>query len=208
MRELFWSGIFYSFLGWGMEVGFARLTGQRKKDRKCCLVLPLCPVYGLGAVAILLLPEWAAENLALLWFLGGMAATAAEYAMGWFYEKTLGVRFWDYRECRGNWQGRVCPAFGAIWGCLAVALRRWVHPAVRVWMEGLPKGAILAAVVILTADSFLTLTALAARGEMAALRWYDGRGRGKEGSEPLQLLKGLPQEARGQKAAHQREKLL
>lgn len=207
MRELFWSGIFYSFFGWGLEVGFARLTGQRKKDRKCCLLLPLCPVYGLGAAGILLLPEWAAENGALLWLMGGLTAMAAEYAMGWFYEQTLGVRFWDYRACRGNLQGRVCPAFGAVWGGLAVALRRWVHPAVRVWMKGLPKGAILAAVAILTVDGFLTLAVLTARRETAALRWYDGVLRGG-GSQALQLLKGVPEEAGREEAAHQREELL
>ena len=47
----FWYFVIYSFLGFCIEVVFARLTDQKKRDRKCLYLLPLCPVYGLGAVA-------------------------------------------------------------------------------------------------------------------------------------------------------------
>ena len=54
--EWIWYFIWYSFLGFLLEVGYARWTGGRR-DRKCLLLLPLCPVYGLGACAVLLLPR-------------------------------------------------------------------------------------------------------------------------------------------------------
>ena len=54
----FWSFITYSFIGFLLEVAFARMTGGRA-DRKGLLVLPLCPVYGVGACLILSLPGWA-----------------------------------------------------------------------------------------------------------------------------------------------------
>lgn len=171
MRLFCW-GVIASFLGWVLEVIYARATKQAKKDRKCCLVLPLCPVYGLGAVGILLLPQVVAENTAALWLIGGAVATAAEYALGWFYEAALGVKFWDYSRLRGNVRGRVCPVFGAIWGALAVALRRW---GLR-WLEPLAAamapwaGWVLAAVV---ADGFLTLAVLSRWGTTDALKWYD-----------------------------------
>ena len=53
--EWFWYFLFYSFLGFLLEVGYAWWTGG-SLDRKCLLLLPLCPVYGLGACAVLLLP--------------------------------------------------------------------------------------------------------------------------------------------------------
>ena len=55
--EYLWYGLIYSVLGFFLEVAFARVTRAAKQDRKCHLLLPVCPVYGLGAVAILLLPE-------------------------------------------------------------------------------------------------------------------------------------------------------
>ena len=51
-----WYFVLYSFLGFLLEVGYARCTGGRR-DRKRTLLLPLCPVYGLGALAVLALPE-------------------------------------------------------------------------------------------------------------------------------------------------------
>ena len=62
----FWYFVIYSFLGFLTEVAFARLTRNPKRDRKCRYFLPLCPVYGLGAIAILLLPEPVRQNPLLL----------------------------------------------------------------------------------------------------------------------------------------------
>ena len=53
----FWYFFIYSFLGFLLEVVYVRIRGEAKRDRKCRLILPVCPVYGLGALAILLLPE-------------------------------------------------------------------------------------------------------------------------------------------------------
>ena len=75
--EWIWYFIWYSFLGFLLEVGYARWTGGRR-DRKCLLLLPLCPVYGLGACAVLLLPPWVLERPLLLVVAGG-----PEWSMGW-----------------------------------------------------------------------------------------------------------------------------
>ena len=72
-----WNFILYSFFGFLLEVAYARATGGRG-DRKSLLVLPLCPVYGVGACLILLLPRTVIQNPFTLFLLGGLAATAAE----------------------------------------------------------------------------------------------------------------------------------
>ena len=89
-----WNFILYSFFGFLLEVAYARATGGRG-DRKSLLVLPLCPVYGVGACLILLLPRTVIQNPFTLFLLGGLAATAAEYGMAILYERGLGVSFWD-----------------------------------------------------------------------------------------------------------------
>ena len=107
--EYFWYFVLYSALGFLLEVGYAWCTGGRR-DRKRTLVLPLCPVYGLGALVVLALPEEILMHPLLLMVLGGTAATGVEYITAAFYEKVLGVSFWDYRELRWNLHGRVCPS--------------------------------------------------------------------------------------------------
>ena len=57
MQAWFWQFLLYSFLGYLLEKGFAALSGSPRQTRKCFLLLPLCPVYGLGVLAVLALPE-------------------------------------------------------------------------------------------------------------------------------------------------------
>lgn len=98
--------------------------------RKCLLLLPLCPVYGLGACAVLLLPPWVLERPLLLVVAGGAAATGVEYGMALFYERVLRVSFWNYDGLTGSIHGRVCLPFALAWSLLILPLVYLVHPAV------------------------------------------------------------------------------
>jgi len=77
VAQLFLQFLIYSFLGFLLEVAFARLTRAAKQDRKCMLLLPLCPVYGLGGVLIAYLPEFVQRSPVLLFLCGALAAAFA-----------------------------------------------------------------------------------------------------------------------------------
>ena len=171
--ELFWYFVIYSFLGFLLEVVFARLVRAHKRDRKCFVLLPLCPVYGLGALAILLLPESVRQSGPLLVVFGGLAATCTEYLMAVFYEKMLGVAFWDYSGLRFNLHGRVCPLFSLFWGLLAVLLVHRIHLAVALWAGEIPVAVSASAMLLVAADSVYTAALLQVRGDTNCLRWYD-----------------------------------
>ena len=170
MRWL-WYFIVYSFAGFLLEVAFARATGHPKRDRKCFLLLPLCPVYGLGACLILALagvvkhPLWAA-------LAGGLAATGAELAMGLFYRYVLGVEFWDYRHLPGSIGGLVCPAFSLCWTALALVLVYAVHPAVAALAARIPAWLGPPALILLGADAAVSCAALRREGTTEVLKWY------------------------------------
>ena len=166
-----WYFIIYSFCGFLLEVAFARLTGDPKQDRKCLLLLPLCPVYGLGACLILLVAPPASG---FLWALaaGGLAATAAELAMGLFYRYCLGVEFWDYAGMRGSVGGLICPAFSLCWSALALALVYLVHPAVAPLGSRIPAGLAAPALILLLSDAVVSCVALGRTGTTEILRWY------------------------------------
>ena len=170
--EWFWYFVIYSFLGFLLEVAFARVTRARKRDRKCLFLFPLCPVYGLGAVGILLLPDRIAARPALL-FCGGVAiATAAEYGMALFYERLCRVSFWDYRGMPLNLHGRVCLPFSLAWGMLAFALVRWLHPAIAGLVFRISPAFFFPALFLLTADSLCSCLLLRRAGSTEILRWY------------------------------------
>lgn len=169
----FWFFILYSFLGFLLEVAFARATKGRA-DRKCLLLLPLCPVYGLGACAILLLPWTVRAQPLLLVFFGAAAATAAEYLMALFYEKVLHVSFWDYRGLPGSVQGRVCLPFSMAWGGLALPLVYWLHPRLAALTALIPAPVTVLAVLTLAADVLISAYLLRRTGDRTCLQWYRG----------------------------------
>ncbi|MGN0969009.1 MAG: putative ABC transporter permease [Oscillospiraceae bacterium] len=173
MAKIFWYFLIYSFLGFLLEVVFARVTRSHKRDRKCMVLLPLCPVYGLGAVLIVQLPAAVQSRPLLLFLCGALAATAVEYFMDWFYEKALRVRFWDYSSLPWNLNGRVCLVFSGAWGLLSLALTAWVHPTVVRWVSVIPAVWTLPAVLLFLLDTGFTVYLLHTTGTTDSLRWYD-----------------------------------
>ena len=170
MAVWFWYFVLYSFVGFVLEVLFARATGNPKRDRKCHLFLPLCPVYGLGAVLILLLPPAVLSNPLLLFFCGSLAATAAEYAMAVVYHYAAGVDFWDYSHLPLQLGGRVCLLFSGLWGLLALWLVYAVHPALSPLLAAIPAPVgwtFLSAVLL---DGLLSALLLRRTGDPAVLR--------------------------------------
>lgn len=166
-----WSFLTYSFAGLLLEMTFAAMTGGRA-GRKGLLVLPLCPVYGLGACLILLLPPWVQVRPPLLFLLGALAATAAEYLSSLYHQWVLGVSFWDYGDLPGNIQGRVCLPFSLAWGTLAMGLVYQVYPALVPWLERIPAPVGWMALLVLAADGLSTAALLHRTGDISSLRWY------------------------------------
>lgn len=173
MVELFWQFLIYSFLGFLLEVVFARLTRSNKQDRKCMILFPLCPVYGLGALAIVHLPVAVQNRPLLLFLLGALAATAVEYVVDWFYETVLGVRFWDYSSLPWNLNGRVSLLFSGFWGLLALSLVIWVHPWVERLFSVIPLGLTFPIFLLFLTDGALSAWTLRTTGTTDSLRWYD-----------------------------------
>lgn len=173
MKTLFLQFVIYSFSGFLLEVLFARITRSAKQDRKCMLFLPLCPVYGFGALLIVSLPLVIQENRVLLFLCGALSATAAEYLSDWFCEVFLHVRFWNYASLPWNLNGRVCLLFSFFWGVLSFPLVRWLHPLVLRWTTTISASFLLPIAVFAALDTALTVYVLRTSGTTDALRWYD-----------------------------------
>lgn len=167
MVSWLWYFWIYSFLGWLAELAFAAASRSEEKRRRCLLLLPLCPVYGLGMLAALALPPMGGLGLAVL---GGLAATAAEYAYHWAGERFLGVRFWDYSGVPGNLRGRVCPPFSLAWGLLVWAAVRFVQPGVEALAAEIPARLTYVFLLVFTADLVCSLRFLHVTGDLRGMR--------------------------------------
>lgn len=167
MAALLWYFWIYSFLGWLVELAFAAVSRSEDRRRRCLLLLPLCPVYGLGMLAVLALPPMGWLGLTVF---GGLAATAVEYIYHWAGERFLAVRFWDYAGVPGNLRGRVCLSFSLAWGLLAWAAVRFVQPGAETLAAEVSPALTYTCLLVFTADTVCSLRFLRVTRDLRELR--------------------------------------
>ena len=170
MAYWFWIVMCYSFLGWLLERAYVRAAGLPRQSRKCRLLLPVCPVYGAAMALFLALLPPAPSPLRLL-LQGAATATAAEYLAHLFYDRVLGVRFWDYTGRRGSVRGRVCLFFSAAWGPLCALAAAGVQPVLEAAIPLIPAPLTYAALLLAAADTALSLQLLRRHRDPALLSW-------------------------------------
>lgn len=128
---------FYCFLGWIWESCYVSLR-QRRWVNRGFLQGPLLPIYGSGAIIILLATIPVQEDLRLVFLFGMAAATALEYVTGAVMERLFGVRYWDYSRQRLNLNGYICLTNSIAWGFFSILMVRFIHPPVARLLRDVP----------------------------------------------------------------------
>ena len=203
--------ILYSFLGWCGEMVYCSLAHWRLCEKRGFLNGPLCPIYGHGALLVLLILRGGCGSPVLTFLLGGLLTTALEYVTSWAMEKLFHMRWWDYSNRFCNLGGRVCLLNSTLFGLASVALCHWLSPIVNGWILGLfdlgvavPLAAVLLALYL--ADIVLSVrSAIQIGSRLAKLHAIQ-----EEFSRKLEELRAEQQralEAQLQKVAQQRERL-
>ena len=158
-----WIFIIYAFLGWCSEVAFAAVNKGKFVNRGF-LNGPVCPIYGVGML-IVVLCLWSLRDRPLLLFLGSaLLTTALEFVTGFVLERFFHDKWWDYSDMPFNIKGYVCLKFTVLWGLAASFIIGAVHRFVYMLIVKTPfvLGVILLAVfsAAFIADFIVTLTAL------------------------------------------------
>ena len=172
MSLLLWTFWTYSFFGYLLERGYAAATRAAQPPGKGFLLLPLCPVYGLGALAVLALPPALTDGFWSLALWGGLTATAVEYAVHWLYDRLLGVRFWDYSQVRWNLRGRVCLPFSLAWGLLTAAFLPPLQAVLVPVLSAMPTWLTYVLLLLTTADGVTSAALLRQTGDPECLRLW------------------------------------
>ena len=171
MGDLVWYILVYSFLGYLLEVCYARVVHGHGSGRKCLLLLPACPVYGVGAAV---LAAGCTPHSHPLWVMavGFVASTGVELLFGLYYKYVLQVTFWDYSRLRWNVGGLVCLPFSLAWSGLALGLVYTVHPIVKPWISAIAPVFTIPGWIVLAADCVVSSIALKREKNKVVLRWY------------------------------------
>ena len=161
--QALWIFIIYAFLGWCSEVAFAAVNKGKFVNRGF-LNGPVCPIYGVGML-IVVLCLWSLRDRPLLLFLGSaLLTTALEFVTGFVLERVFHDKWWDYSDMPFNIKGYVCLKFTILWGLAASFIIGAIHRFIYMLIEKTPfvLGVILLAVfsAAFIADFIVTLTAL------------------------------------------------
>lgn len=139
----------YCFFGWCFESAYVSLLEHHWVNRGF-LRAPLLPIYGSGALCILLVCLPVKENSFAVFVLGVVFPTLMEYITGYVMELLFKMRYWDYTGKKGNINGYICLQSSIAWGFLSLLLIHFIHPPIGRWVERLPHLALLIVVIVIS----------------------------------------------------------
>ncbi|MBQ8953611.1 MAG: hypothetical protein IJ048_05810, partial [Clostridia bacterium] len=173
-----WLMFFYVYcvFGWCFETTYVSVFCEHRFVNRGFLFGPWLPLYGSGALVILVSTLPVRDNVWLTALVGMAAATLLEYVTGVAMEALFKVRYWDYSKHRFNFQGHICLQSSLAWGALSALLVKVVHRPVEDMVLLIDPHArqliVLGASVLFTADATRsTITAIDLR---RLLIWLDG----------------------------------
>ena len=141
---------FYSFCGYLWEVFYVSLRKHHLTDRGF-LYGPILPIYGSGALIILLATIPVKYSVPLVFICGLLAATLLEFITGWAMEKLFKVRYWDYSDDFLNVGGYICLKASLAWGVFSVLLIHFVQDYVEKILFMIPAEIVTPCAFVLTA---------------------------------------------------------
>lgn len=127
----------YGFMGWVMETTLFSIN-EKKFVNRGFLNGPICPVYGVGMILIILFLFPLRDNLILLFFVGGLVATLLEFFTGWLLETLFHARWWDYSHKRFNLKGYITLSNSLAWCLLCVLMIHVVEPVINRLIHKVP----------------------------------------------------------------------
>ncbi len=119
----------YGFLGWCVEVAYCGLECGKFVNRGF-LNGPICPIYGVGGVIVVVCLTPISDNIFVLFVGSAILTTLLELVTGFALDKIFHARWWDYSDTPFNLNGYICLKFSLAWGLVCIGLMRFIHPVI------------------------------------------------------------------------------
>lgn len=129
--------VIYSCAGWVLE-SVCKTIAQKKFVNSGFLYGPICPIYGFGAIIMILCLSSLKENPILLFIAAFFLLSIWEYIVGVLLEKIFKTKYWDYSDIKFNIKGRICLKNSIYWGLLGVGFIYFIHNFVKKYVMMIP----------------------------------------------------------------------
>lgn len=139
----------YCFFGWCFESAYVSAKSKKLVNRGF-MRGPFLPLYGSGAIMMLVVSMPFQDNVWLTYVAGVIGATALEYVTGVTMEALFKVRYWDYSNQPFNFQGHICLTSSLAWGFLTILMTRVIHRPIEQFVLSIPGNVLYYVTALLT----------------------------------------------------------
>ena len=119
--------LIYAFIGWLLETFYALFTLGHFTNRGF-LYGPICPIYGFGAIILILLLQKYKSNSFKLFFYSAIIFSIFEYIVGFALDALFAAKWWDYTNDFMNLNGRISIFYSFAWGIIAILFLNHIYP--------------------------------------------------------------------------------
>lgn len=119
--------ILFAFIGWLLETCFS-FYALGHFTKRGFLYGPLCPIYGWGALILIMFFGRYRKNNLKLFIYAAIVFTAFEYLVSYGMEALFSLKWWDYTEEFMNLNGRVSIFYTFAWGIIAILFINFIYP--------------------------------------------------------------------------------
>lgn len=140
---------FYCFFGWCFESTYVSIK-SRKLTNRGFMRGPFLPIYGSGAIMMLVVSMPFQDNIVMTYIAGCIGATILEYVTGVAMEALFKVRYWDYSKKKFNFQGHICLGSTLAWGFLTILMTEVIHVPIEHFVLSIPSQILTVITLVLT----------------------------------------------------------
>ena len=119
----------YALIGWIFEELFCIIT-THEFIKRGFLFGPICPIYGYGALILILCFENYKQKPVKVFLLAALVFSILEYITDFFLQSLFAQRFWDYTGFFLNLNGRITITFSLVWGIISLLFIKLLHPCI------------------------------------------------------------------------------
>lgn len=113
--------------GWLLETLYALFMLGHFTNRGF-LYGPICPIYGWGAIILIVLLQKYKSNSIKLFFYSAIIFSIFEYIVGFALDALFAAKWWDYTNDFMNLNGRISIFYSFAWGIIAILFINHIHP--------------------------------------------------------------------------------
>lgn len=119
--------LLFSFIGWLMET-FYSLYELGHFTKRGFLYGPLCPIYGWGALILIMYFSKYKGKSMKLFFYAAIIFSVFEYAVGYGMDALFSAKWWDYSNEFFNLNGRISIFYSFVWGIIGILFINHIYP--------------------------------------------------------------------------------